>query len=66
MTLLPWILLLLAITLQLVTLPKLITRHNPDAQAWQGAVPGIHFFAWLKLIERPWYWGLFLLCLAST
>ena len=61
MTLLPWILLLLAIVLQLVTLPTLIKRHNPDGQAWQGAVPGLHFFAWLKLIERPWYWGLFLL-----
>ena len=61
MTLLPWILLLLAIVLQLVTLPALIKRHNPDGQAWQGAVPGLHFFAWLKLIERPWYWGLFLL-----
>ena len=47
--------------LQLVTLPVLIGRHNPDGQAWKAAVPGLHFFAWLDLIERPWYWAIFLL-----
>ena len=61
MTFLHWILLLLAIVLQLVTLPALIKRQNPDASAWQGAVPGLHFLAWLKLIQRPWYWAVFLL-----
>ena len=61
MTFLPWILLALAGLLQLVTLPALISRRNGDAPSWHGAVPGLHFLAWLKLIERPWYWVLFLL-----
>jgi len=61
MTLIPWILLLLALVMQLITLPKLSARHNPEASHWQSAVPGLHYLAWLRLIERPWYWAIFLL-----
>ena len=61
MTFIPWILLLLAVALQLFTLPSLMARRNPDASSWKGAVPGLHFLEWLALIERPWYWVLFLL-----
>ena len=62
MTLIPWILLLLlALVMQSITLPKLSARHNPEASHWQSAVPGLHFLAWLRLIERPWYWAIFLL-----
>ena len=61
MTLIPWILLLLALALQLVTLPVLLRRKDPEAASWKGAIPGLHFLSWLELIQRPWYWIFFLL-----
>ena len=61
MTLIPWILLLLAVALQLVTLPVLLRRKDPEAASWKGAIPGLHFLSWLELIQRPWYWIFFLL-----
>ena len=61
MTLIPWILLLLAVLVQLFTLPVLVGRKDPDAAGWKGAIPGWHFFVWLDLIQRPWYWAIFLL-----
>ena len=27
----------------------------------EGGHPGWHFFVWLDLIQRPWYWAIFLL-----
>ena len=38
MTLIPWILLLLAVALQLVTLPVLLRRKDPEAASWKGSV----------------------------
>ena len=61
MTLIPWILLLLAVALQLVTLPVLLRRKDPEAASWKGAIPGLHFLSWLELIQRPRYWIFFLL-----
>ena len=61
MHLIPWILLALAILVQLAVLPVLIKRKDADGPAWQGAVPGLHFFPWLDLIGRPKHWALFLL-----
>ena len=61
MNLIPWILLSLAIAMQLLALPALLRRKDPETAAWTGAIPGLHFFAWLKLIQRPWYWAIFLL-----
>ena len=61
MTLIPWILLILAVALQLVTLPALILRKDSNAAAWRGFIPGLHFLSWLELIQRPWYWIIFLL-----
>ena len=43
MHLIPWILLALAILVQLAVLPVLIKRKDADGPAWQGAVPGLHF-----------------------
>ena len=60
MHLLPWILLALALLLQWITLPALLLKKDPNAAAWKGAVPGFHFLVWLDLIQRPWYWILFL------
>ena len=39
----------------------LVGRKDPDAAGWKGAIPGWHFFVWLDLIQRPWYWAIFLL-----
>ena len=61
MTLIPWILLLLAVALQLVTLPVLLRRKDQESASWKGAIPGLHFLSWLALIQRPWYWIIFLL-----
>ncbi|MDA0728362.1 MAG: S26 family signal peptidase [Bacteroidetes bacterium] len=61
MNLIPWILLALALLMQLWSLPTLIRRQSTSNAAWMGAVPGLHFWAWLKVIERPWYWLFFLL-----
>ena len=61
MSWIPWILLAAAVLMQLATLPVLIKKQGSAGQSWQGAVPFMHFFPWLKLIERPWYWALFLL-----
>ena len=61
MHLIPWILLALALLVQLAVLPVLIKRKDADGPAWQGAVPGLHFFPWLDLIGRPKHWALFLL-----
>jgi len=60
MNFIPWILLALAVVLQLATLPVLMQRKDSDAASWKGAVPGLHFLVWLDLIQRPWYWVLFL------
>lgn len=51
---LPWLLLALLLLEQLIFLPKLLKRAG--LPAWQGAVPGLHLLALLKLIGRPWYW----------
>lgn len=61
MSWIPWILLAAAVAMQLVALPALIQRRGEGSAPWQGAVPFMHFFPWLRLIERPWYWALFLL-----
>ena len=61
MHLIPWILLALVILVHLAVLPVLIKRKDADGRAWQGAVPGLHFFPWLDLIGRPKHWALFLL-----
>ena len=60
MHLIPWILLALALLVQLAVLPVLIKRKDADGPAWQGAVPG-SLFPWLDLIGRPKHWALFLL-----
>ena len=54
-------LLALAILGQRAVLPVLIKRKSPESPAWQGAVPGLHFFPWLDLIGRPKHWAIFLL-----
>ena len=61
MTLIPWLLLILVLVLQLVTLPVLDKRHNSEGASWQAAIPLWHFVVWLRLIQRPWYWIFFLL-----
>ena len=60
MNLVPWILLLLAVAMQLITLPVLIKQKDNHGSPWQGAVPVLHFLPWLNLIQRPWYWIIFL------
>lgn len=54
LSMIPWLLLALLVVEQLIFLPKLLGRAN--LPSWQGAVPGLHFLAFLKLIGRPWYW----------
>ena len=66
MTLIPWLLLILVLMLQLVTLPVLDKRHNSEGASWQAAIPLWHFVVWLRLIQRPWYWIFSCWYLAST
>jgi signal peptidase I len=56
---LPWILLFILLGLYFVTLPFLFKRAGKPS--WQGAVPILNFYVWLRLINRPWYWLLLLL-----
>ncbi len=59
MNILPWILLALLVIEHLIFLPKLFKRAGQVA--WHGAVPGLNYWTWLKVIERPWYWIFLLL-----
>lgn len=55
MTLIIWLLLLVAI---FVALSKIFVKAGEDS--WKAFVPGLNFYVWLKIIEKPWWW-LFLL-----
>lgn len=59
MNLLPWILLALLIIEHTIFLPSLFKRAGQVG--WHGAVPGLNYWTWLKVIERPWYWIFMLL-----
>ncbi|HIB77115.1 MAG TPA: S26 family signal peptidase [Flavobacteriales bacterium] len=60
MTLLPWILLAIICIEHLIFIPALIKRSGVGT-AWHGYVPVLNALAILRIIERPWYWVLFLL-----
>ena len=55
---LSWILLLVLILIQFVSVPPLLTRAG--LEGWKGYVPFLNWVVWLKMIQRPWWW-LFLL-----
>lgn len=38
----------------LVFLPKLFEKAG--LPAWHGRIPGLNYWTWLKMIDRPWYW----------
>ena len=59
MSLIPWILLGLICLEHLIFIPALIKRSGV-APVWHGYVPVLNALAILKIIERPWYWLIFL------
>ncbi len=56
----PWILLALLIVVYCITLTPLLKRAGQNASL--GYVPILNFFPFLKMIKRPWWWFLLLLC----
>ena len=60
MNLIPWILLGIICAEQLIFVPALIKKSGVGAP-WHGYIPGLNSLAILKIIERPWYWIIFLL-----
>ena len=59
MSLIPWILLGLICLEHFIFIPALIKKSGV-APAWHGYVPVLNALAILKMIERPWYWLIFL------
>lgn len=57
----PWIFLLALIAIYSITLPVLLKRAGVGNAAL-GYVPIANFFPFLKMIKRPWWWFLILLC----
>ncbi len=57
----PWILLFALIVIYSITLPVLLKRAGV-ANSALGYVPIANFFPFLKMIKRPWWWFLILLC----
>jgi hypothetical protein len=51
---LPWILLFALLLVHIIFLPKLLKKAGQTS--WYGYVPGLNYWAWLKAIDRPWYW----------
>ena len=62
MTLIPWILLLLAVLVQLFTLPVLIGRKDPDAAGWEGGHPRLALFRVVGPHPAPLVLGHFPAC----
>ncbi len=60
MNLIPWILLGIICAEQLIFVPALIKKSGVGTP-WHGYIPGLNSLAILKIIERPWYWIVFLL-----
>ncbi|MFN0033045.1 MAG: S26 family signal peptidase [Flavobacteriales bacterium] len=56
----PWILLILLLIVYSLTLPMLLVRAGRSATL--GYVPLANFVPFLKMIKRPWWWTLLLLC----
>ena len=50
----PLLLLLLLPLIHMVTLPRLFQRAG--LTAWHGAVPGLNYWTWLTLLQRPKHW----------
>ena len=59
MSLIPWILLGIICLEHFIFIPALIKRSGV-APVWHGYVPVLNALAILKIIERPWYWLIFL------
>lgn len=51
---LPLVLLLALPLLHMATLPKLFQRAG--LTAWHGAVPGLNYWVWLGMLNRPKHW----------
>ena len=60
MNLIPWILLGFICAEHLIFVPALIKKSGVGTP-WHGYIPGLNSLAILKIIERPWYWVIFLL-----
>ena len=54
MNLIPWIVLVVLLIEHMLFLPKLFKRA--EQVSWHGAIPGLNYWTWLKVIGRPWYW----------
>lgn len=59
MPFIPWFLLALLILEHMIFLPNVLKRAG--LTSWHGFIPGLNYLAWLKAIERPWYWIFLLL-----
>ena len=55
---LPEILLVATLLIQLIVFPKLFEKAGVDK--WKGYIPFYNFFAWTKLIKRPFWWAILL------
>lgn len=56
MSILIWILILLAIVVSLYKIFPLA-----EQKAWAALVPGYNIYIWLKIIHKPWWWMLLLI-----
>ena len=50
----PWLLLAALLIEHCVFLPRLLQQAGQTA--WHGYIPFLNYVAWLRAIERPWYW----------